>query len=166
MLVTFDLSLFIRKLSLSQSFSSSILSSLNLSLLITNNKKTHLYTYIFLLFPHLLFFSLSLSLPLSLSSNDVCNSSLLPPPLVVAYSVRKKYDISSLSLSLSLSLQLIYLYFTRDPERCARGNLRTEICARKAAHEECCARNDTHGNLHTKKLAHGKKRTDALSTEY
>ena len=53
-----------------------------------------------------------------------------------------------------------------DPERCARGNLRTEICARKAAHEECCARNDTHGNLHTKKLAHGKKRTDALSTEY
>ena len=53
-----------------------------------------------------------------------------------------------------------------DPERCARGNLRTEICARKAAHEECCARNDTHGNLHPKKLAHGKKRTDALSTEY
>ena len=98
MLLTFNLSLFIRKLSLFRSFPSSILSSLNLSLLIIN-KKQNVYIYIspFLLFP-LLLFSLSLSLSLSLSSNDVCNSSLLPPPLVVAYSLRKEYDISSLSL--------------------------------------------------------------------
>ena len=53
-----------------------------------------------------------------------------------------------------------------DPERCARGNLRTERCTRKAAHEECCARSDTHRNLHPKKLAYGKKHTDDLGTEY
>ena len=32
------------------------------------------------------------------------------------------------------------VHFYWDPERCARGNLRTEICARKLAPEETCER--------------------------